>query len=253
MKHLIFPALFIILISCNNTATEELIEPEVIDQAELSDEELIKRNVESRLSIKGNEDYSLTIYEGNLNGDENPDKVIAVNLLDRALKEAIESGNVVKRAELGYMGKFNYLFFMDGQTKEISEPIAVASSPHAKLSVQFANIRSEAYQDVMVDFRVRNSCFRRFYTLINNQPRQTFEMKIFDGLGTPTTEAYYAKFEPGSYSLAKDIVVYKGLLEEMTFEDPMGIYKAQPEIEQTKEFERRWFFNDHERKYFTEK
>lgn len=253
MKHLIFPALLLLIISCTESVPEDLVEPEVIDQTQLSDEELIKRNVESRLSIKGNEDYSLNVFEGKINGDETPDKVITVNLLDRALKEAIESGNVVKRAELGYMGSYNYLFFMDGDTKEITEPIAVASSPHAKLNVHFENVRTDAYQDIMVDFRVRNSCFRRFYTMINNQPRQTFEMKIFDGLGTSITEAYYPRFEKGSYSLAKDIVVYKGILEDMTFDDPMGIYSANPEIKETNVVERRWFYNDHERKYFTEK
>lgn len=253
MKHVIFLACLIALFSCKEQSTETDNDLVKVEDVVLSDAELIKRHIESRLSIAGNEDYSISEFEEKINGDDIADKVITVNLLDRALKEAIESGNVVKRAELGYMGNFNYVFFMDGQSKEITEPIAVPSSPHAKLKVEFAHIRSEAYKDIMVDFRIRNSCFRRFYTIINDQPRQTFEMKLFDGLGTPNTEAYFVEFEPGSYSLAKDILVYNGILENMTFEDPMAVYKADPKIEETKVLDRRWFFNDHERKYFTEK
>lgn len=254
MKHLFALLSIMFLISCSEK--QDIVDEPTNDlekTTQLSDEELIKRQVESRLGIHGNEDYSLSVYEENLNGDEDLDKVITVNLLDRALKEAIESGNVVKRAEIGYMGNYNFLFFMDGKTKSITEPIAVPSSPHAKLKVQFENIRTEAYKDVLIDFRIRNSSFRRFYTMINNLPRQTFEMKIFDGLGTPETEAYFSKYETGSYSLAKDIVVYKGILEDMQFDDPMAIYSAEPIIKETEIVDRKWFYNDHERKYFTNK
>lgn len=220
---------------------------------ELSAEQFIIRHIESKLSIPATEKYSYKIYREELTGDDSLDYIVTVNLLDRAINEAIESGKVAKRAEIGYIGNFNYVFFMNGNNRSISSAIPVPSSPHAELRVTFDHIRSEAYKDVMVDFRIRNACYRRFFTVLRELPRQTFETKIFDGLGTSEAEAFAIGFEPGSYSLARDIIVYKAKIEDVEIDDPNAIYSIDPEIIKTDIVDRRWFFNGHELKYFTEK
>lgn len=214
-------------------------------------EELIVRHIEGSLRIPRTEKYKFQTFEADLNGDDSLDIIITVNQLDKAINEAIENGKTAKQAELGYIGNFNHIFYMDGRSKHISGPIPVPSSPHAQLQISFENIRSVAYRDILVDFRIRNSCFRRFFTIHNNNLQQTFEQKLFDGLGSDANEAYTIKYEKGSYSLAKDIVIYKGSLEKVTIHNPMDVYQLNPSIQETDELERRWFFNDNTLKYYT--
>ncbi len=243
----------LILFACTETPPEEeaVENPEQVE--ELDDEEFLRRYMTSKLGIPATEKYTFKIYQEKLDGDEVPDYVATINRLDFALNEAIENGNVAKRAEVGYMGTYNYVVYMNGASRALSAVIPVPSSPHAQLRVRFEKIRSEAYSDILVDFRIRNSGWTRFFTVIRDQPMQTFEMKTFDGLGTTEKEAFTVEYEKGSYSLAKDIVVYKATLEDMEFDDPLSVYTADPEITPTQVLDRRWFFHDQAGKYYTEK
>lgn len=241
------------LFSCGEKPMEDEEKRATEEVENLSDEEFLRRYITSNLSIPATEKFDFKIYQENLNGDDVPDYIVTVNRLDFALNEAIEKGNVVKRAELGYMGTYNFVLYMNGATRGLSSIIPVPSSPHAQLRVRFEKIRSEAYFDVLVDFRIRNSGWTRFFTVMRDQPMQTFEMKTWDGLGTNESEAYSVTYTPGSYSLAKDIVVYKAELGDLEISDPMEIYTVDPEITPTKTIDRRWFFHDQAGKYYTEK
>ena len=255
MKYVYFILTALLIAGCNDSPEETGSDKTNGEDsvAEMTTDELIVRKIESALSIPATENYTYKVYREHLNGDDSLDYIISVNRLEKALNDAIESGQVAKRAEIGYMGNFNYFFYMDGSSKAMTTPIPVPSSPHAELRVTFDNIVTEGYKDVMVDFRIRNSCFRRFYTVVGETPRQDFEMKIYDGLGTDDREAYVMEYEPGTYSLAKDILIYKANLEAIEITDPMEVYSLDPEITKTDVLDRRWFFNGNETKYFTEK
>ena len=255
MQYKLLIGLFLFTISCTEPEKKE---SEFFDNIEnkapeyKSIEDKIVRHIESSLRIPRTEKYTYTVYKSNLNGDDSLDYVITVNRLEFALQEAIVSENVAKRAEMGYMGNYNYYFYMDGLSKDISTAIAVPSSPYAELEVTFQTIKTEAYNDFIIDFRIRNSKFRRFYTIINNIPRQTFEAKIFDGLGENSVEAYAIELVPGSFSLAKDILVYKANIENVTINSVNDVYSIQPKITSTGKLDRRWYFSDPKNKYFTE-
>lgn len=255
MKYTFFIGLFIFGLSCSEPEKKESnFFDEIKNKAPeyKSIEEKIIRHIEGSLSIPGTEKYTYTIYKENLNGDDSLDYVITVNRLEFALQEAIESNNVAKRAEMGYMGNYNYYFYMDGLSKEISPAIAVPSSPYAELEVTFEHIKTEAYYDFMVDFRIRNSKFRRFYTVLKNLPQQTFEAKIFDRLGETNPEAFVIDYEPGSFSLAKNILVYKATLENVTINSVNDVYSINPKTTSTGKLDRKWYFSDPKNKYFTE-
>jgi len=255
MQYKLLIGLFLLTISCTEPEKKESDFFDNIENKEpeyKSIEEKITRHIEGSLRIPGTEKYSYTIFKDELNGDDSLDYIITVNRLEFALQEAIESGKVAKRAEMGYMGNYNYYFYMDGLTKEISSAIAVPSSPYAQLEVDFQNIKTEAYKDFTVDFRIRNSKFRRFYTIVNNIPHQTFEAKIFDGLGDKATEAYVVKYAPGSFNLSKDILIYKGTLENITINSVNEVYSIHPEITTSEILERKWYFSEAKNKYFTE-
>lgn len=216
-------------------------------------EEMIVRQVEANLTIPANEKYSYKIYSEELNGDDSLDYIVTVNRLDFALNKAIQKGNIAQRAAMGYVGNYNFIFYMDGATKEITQSIPVPSSPHGKLTVSFENIKTEAYKDILVDFRIRNSKFRRYFSVVNKIPLQTFETLVFDGLGTDEKRAFHIEYGPGSFSLSKDILVYKADLEEVEVKSPNDAYDINPKITSTGELERLWFFNDYQNKYFTQK
>lgn len=255
MRSKLLFGLFLVLFSCTEPVKKESEFFDLIENKEpefKTVEEKIIRHIEGNLGIPRTEKYNFAIHKSNLNGDDSLDYIITVNRLEFALDEAIRSGNVAKRAEMGYMGNFNYYFYMDGLTKEISTAIPVPSSPYAELEVNFNPIKTDAYNDFTVDFRIRNSKFRRFYTIINSLPRQTFETKIFDGLGESETEAYIVKYEPGTFTLAKDIVIFKGKLAHVKVNSPNEVYDINPEISETGVLDRRWYFSDAQNKYFTE-
>ncbi len=249
---LLFP-LFILsfLFACSEetekkTTVEEPIVIETLDQK-------IAHHIEASLQIPATEQYTFETFSAQLNTDDSLDMIITVNLLDRAMEKALKSNNLATRVESGYLGRYNFLFFYDGATQKISTEIPVPSSAMAKLNVQFKHIRSEAYYDVLVSYKLENASFTRFFTIINRLPKEIFEMMNYDGLGDIESEAYFVKYDDGSYSLAKDILIYKGKLEQIKFNDPKRIYDYEPNIEETDVLERKWFFNDNDLKYYTMK
>lgn len=210
-----------------------------------------RRHVESRLGINGTEKYSIQIFRENLDGDQKTDAIITVNRLEFAKKEAAESKNPVKHAELGFMGNYNYLFYYDGGLDEISPEIVVPSSPNALLKVQFESIASQNYKDILVDYRVLNASFRNFYTVIEHTPRHVFQWKVFDGLNKPEKEAYHFTYGEGTLGPQKDIIIMKAQMK-----DPgkvKDMYTFEPELTPTSEEIYRFFYYPKEGKYMSKK
>lgn len=246
-----FLALSLCFTSCNSNSTENQLnpdEPEVQVKAG-SLEDIIERHIESNLEIPGTEDYSFKIHKEHLDGDEKMDAIITVNRLQFALDEAAKSDNSAKRAEFGFMGNYNYIFFYDGGLDKISPQIAIPSTPQSELKVSFENVSSDAYKDIIVDFRVRNSSFKDFYTVYNHTPRRIFQWKNFDGLGDKISEAFTFKIEDGAVGLQKDILVMKA-----TIDQPKGkvdLYTYYPNLIESNELVHRFFYNEKMGKYVT--
>ena len=246
---LIIPLFF----SCSEP-TEET--KKVINESELPDEKgdlntYAKRHIESQLRIPSNEKYELKVYKENLDGDDKQDAIITVNRLDFAINEAANSANPAKRAEIGYMGNFNFFFYYDGAKDLISPPIVIASSPLLPLKISFENISSESYKDILIDFRIRNSSFKDFFTVINHTPRRVFEFRNFDGLGTTKSECYSFQYATGSYSAFKDIQVMKGNLGSIPKDADLNTF--EPGITPTNELLYTFFYVPQEGKYMTKR
>lgn len=257
--YFLFAASFLVACTSEETIDETVDETTQTEQPvkdsgpKLSKEESLVRHIEASLEIPATEKYDYEIFKEDCNGDGQIDWVVTVNLLDRAINEAIESERVAKRAAMGYMGRYNYIVYVDGISESMTAPLVIPSSPHAALKVSFENITSDGKKDIMVDYRIRNSGFREFLSVVNNVPKRILQLKIFDGVGSVTPEAYHVEFAPGSFSLAKDIIVYKGTFENREFEDPLAVYDFTPEITSTNELERKWFYGEQMKKYFTQK
>lgn len=253
MKYLYYSIILLIAFSCNSDNPSDTKNKNDVSVAIETTEQRITRHIEANLKIPATEKYSYEIFKGEINGDDSIDYIIAVNRLDYAINEAIDRGRMAKSASSGFMGSFNFIFYMNGDTKNISNAITVPSSAKGKLKVSFENIRSEAYKDIMVDFKLDNASFRRFFALYDERIREIFDIMVYDGLGDIENHAISIEFSQGSYSLVKDILIYTGELEKVKFDDPEKVYSYYPEIKKTDLLERRWFFNPKQRKYYTKK
>ena len=214
-------------------------------------EQMVERHIKSCLSIPATEHFSYKIYKEQLDGDDKLDAIIAVNRLEYALLEAEKAPNSAKQAEIGFTGNYNYVFYYDGERNQISPPIMISSSPHSKLTVKFENLFSEGFKDIIVDYKIRNSAFRDVFTVTNHVPMQVFQWKIYDRLGEKDPEATYFEYGEGSYSLAKDILIYNGTLENA--DQGKDIYNFEPKISKKGNLLYRFFYYDQLGKYCIKK
>jgi hypothetical protein len=255
MKYVwIFSVIFVF--GCGQTAESD---PAEIDKKEvdsgdpyegLSMKEAVELHIRRELSIAANEPIEYQIYQEKCDDDDSSDAVIAVNLFSKAMDEAMKSGKVAKYAETGFMGKFNYIIYRDGMTGAFSPAMPVPSSAKGKLAVSFEAILSDGQRDILVDYRIRNACYRNIYTVKNSRPLQVHQVKLFDGMGDRNMEVYVVAYEKGEISNAKDVVLYKGTSTNPTFKSPDEVYNYVPKITKTNEVHERWFFNPSDMKYY---
>jgi hypothetical protein len=249
----------LVLVGC--TPNEKLDTPnDFKDETELGDpfeglsmKDAVELHIRRQLAISVDEPIDYQIYQEDCDGDDSLDAVITVNLLDRAIDEAIQSGKVAKKAAIGFMGNYNYIIYRDGFTGEFSSAQAIASSPKAKLKITFEYIRSENQKDILVDYRILNAAYRNFFTVTNAHPLRINQVKLFDGIGTKDAVVYALEYETGLISTSKDIVAYEGTFTNPTFTNPDDVYLFEPEVSKTQTVHERWFFNPQDRKYYLKK
>ncbi len=244
----VFP---ILLFSCeNNEKPKNIISEDELPDKPQSLAAFAKRHVESTLKIGPSEKYQLKIYKANIDGDDKLDAIIAVNRLQFAINEAALTEYPAKRAEVAYMGNFNYIFYFDGGLDLISPPIAIPSSPLLPLKVSFENVSSSDYLDIIVDFRIRTASYRDYYFVKNHSPTRIFQWKNFDGLGTSDAVAFSFSYEPGKVNAAKNIVIHKAKIGLIPIDADLNTYV--PEITKTTNLERIFFYLPSQGKYVTE-
>lgn len=237
--------------------TESSVEKEPLTEVEIDEtqflplEERAKRHAEHELSIPTTEKYKIKIYKSQLNNDDKEDAIITVNRLDYALKEAAKSENPAQRADIEFMGSYNYYFMYDGAQNKLSKLIPVPSTPQKELKISFENITSPIYKDFIIEFRIRNSCFLDFYTIENGGAQRIFYWKKFDGLGDKINESYNISYKDGSFTGRKDILIHKSKFKSLPEKiDPLTF---DPEIEASKKVDYLFFYHPQAKKYMTKK
>ena len=233
----------------DNESNHPLNEKVSDDDPSLPFNERLKQYIERQLNTKPGENYTIKVYEENLNDDNKKDVVITVNRLEYALKSAEEKNLVTKSQVMGFFGNHNYMFYYSSKTNKFSSPFIIASSPQRELNISFENISSDNYKDIVVDYAIRNSQFRKFYLMLDDAPIYSFQWKIYDGWGTNQLEAYCFEYGKGSYSAVKDIIIKKATMKNIAKEDDYNT--IEPEINCTDELVKRFFFNTQDRKYYT--
>jgi hypothetical protein len=210
-----------------------------------------KRHVEAQLQIPVTEQYGLKIFKAHLDSDGKEDAIIAVNRLEHALEGAAKNPNSAKMAEIGFVGNHNLLFFYDGGLDQISPAIAVPSSPYVPLEIQFAPITAPNYQDIMVTYRIRNSGYRAFFTVLNHTPTRFFEWPEFDEIGTPRAKGFAFQFTESSLQPRRNIQIYAAKIE---LEDTVkNFFVARPKLLRTPTLLHEFFYLPAKQTYVTKK
>lgn len=213
--------------------------------------ERLIRHAESQLNIPATEKYTFKIYEEHLNDDGILDGIITINRFEHAQAKAIENNTVSKSAELDFWGNYNTLFYYDSELDKITPPIHITSSANRPLKLNFVQLSSATHKDLILDYPIRNSIFRRYYLMQNHAPVYALQWKLYDGLGTNETEAFCFGYDNGSISSVKDIIVFKGDLEKISPE--VDYSKIDPKIECSQDVVHRFFYNPKDNKYYTQK
>ena len=239
--------------SCNEEKDRKEVAEDELPTNHLDLNVYAKNHIESELRISVNEKYTLSIHKENLDGDDKIDAIILVNRYEYALEEAAKSVNPAKQAELGFMGNYNYFFYFDGALNLISPPLASPSSPMLPLKVSFENISSASYKDALIDFRIRNSSYKDFYTVANHTPRKIFQWKNFDSLGTANATCFVFNYALGSYSESKDILIRKGSLGTIPKNADLFIYEPTIPAAKKQETLFKFFYLPKTGKYVTKK
>lgn len=213
-----------VITSCESNTSKDLENKENKSiKTELSREDQIARAVESKLNINAAEKYDIQIVEEYINRDTLKDALILVNRKDWAHKRAKQQGNESFMNKTGFVGPFNHVFVQLGGEKDLLSSPPVGSSANHPLEHHFLQLTSLAQNDFYVDYRVRNSMYRNYYTVRDKQLYLTFNCPVYDSIGSPEPRAYAIKHEESSVRIAKDISMYEGKIvgyDHTTIEDP---------------------------------
>lgn len=208
-----------------------------------------RKDAMAKLKIPANEKFDFKIYYEEINSDTIKDAIITINRMQFAMDEAIRTGKQAKMAEIGFMGSYNFFIYYDGATDQFSVPIPVPSTPGRPLDVSFANVLSDTRKDVVIDYRIRNSGWRSYFSVFDETDLAlVFQWKQFDKAGEDKPEALLHQFVESETSLTKDIYIYESQIDGYNKE--IGdIYAYTPSITKAGKLLMRFTFDPRFRKY----
>lgn len=251
---ILFSALLSVLfVQCSNNNNENQAEPKQEKAEKPAKKEAFdkryKSEIESKLKIGAKEKYSYHVYKAFINADSIEDAIITVNRMQFAEDEAIKSGKTAKAVEMGYVGTYNYFFYYDGAIDQISEPITVPSSPGRELDVSFASITSPDKQDIIIDYRIRNSGWRSYFTsTTEGHLSLMFQWKWFDYIGETVPEALNHVLELSPEGRYQDISIYQSAIDGYST-DIEDVYAYVPKITKKGALMYRFFYDPAVSKY----
>jgi len=218
----------------------------------LSFEEKIRREIEVKLGIKGNETYDFQLFKSHLNRDTLIDVVVLVNREQFALEEAKKEKKEKFLEYMGYTGPHNHVFVQLGNSDQLIQAPPVGSSIFHPLSIEFETITMPGQNDFFVSYRSRNSLFRNYYTIRSEKIFLTFNCPEFDLIGEKEPEVYSIQHTESTVRTAKDIALYFGKIIDYSPSKIEDINSYTPkEILSTDELFVYFIFDEKSKKYKT--
>ena len=177
-------------------------------------ESWIKRQVEAKLQIPATEVYDLEIHPALLDRDTIQDAVILVNRRAYAYQVASSDGNTRFEELVGFTGPYNHVFTHMGGAKEIKQAPPVGSSADFPLTVFFETISNPSQTDFFVEYRIRSSVNRNYYTIDDGRVVLTFSCPLYDFEDPQNPTIYDIRHLDSEVRLSKDIGLYHAKVKD---------------------------------------
>jgi hypothetical protein len=239
------------LAACGNNEVENTVLETTTPPNELNVDfdQRARREVEAKLQIPVTEKYTFNVYKEFINADTIQDAIITVNRMEFAISDAIKKNKQAKMAEIGFMGNYNFFFYYDGATDQFSVPLPVPSSPGRPLEVSFKNMVSDLTKDVIIDYRIRNSGWRSYFSVLNETDLTlVFQWKLFDYAGEEKPEALLHILEASREHSGKDILIYNSEIDHYS-QNIGDMYQYVPSITKPNKLAYRFYFEPKFGKY----
>ncbi|PHR46610.1 MAG: hypothetical protein COA32_10730 [Fluviicola sp.] len=208
-----FPLVFLILALFHTSCKSEVSESKISKkekETNLSFEERAKRAVEAELKINASEKYNIQIHKAKIDRDTLEDAIILVNRKQWAFERAKKNDNYDFLKRIGFTGPYNNVFVYLGKYDKFISTPNVGSSAEYPLELDFEVITTPSQKDFYVDYRIKNSVHRNYYTVRNDRVFLTFNCPVYDSIGEPNPEVYAIQHRDSPVRLAKDIALYYG-------------------------------------------
>lgn len=245
-------SIFIISTSCSSEETggNEINNDEI--EESLTEEEKIIRQVEGVLGISATENYDIQIQFKHIDQDTLKDAVILVNRKEYGHQKVKENNTERFFESNGYTGLYNFVFLKLGGSDKLISTTPVGSNVNYPLTVEFLELTSKAHQDFIVEYRIRNSLHRNYYTVRNDKMFLTFSCPVFDSIGEPKPRVYDIEHTTSEVRIAKDIALYEGRIVDYNVDDIEDINAYTPkDIVRDGELYVFFIFDDKKMKYVT--
>lgn len=240
------------LFSCSNPNPETTEKVESEKNSSLSWEEQITRQIESQLSINAQEEYDIQFYYSHLNPDTLKDAIVLVNRREYAIEHVRKNGTESFFERMGYSAPQNYVFVVLGGGDKLISPQPIGSNINYPLTIEFLKLTSSAQNDFYVEYRVKNSLFRNYYTLSRGGLDLIFSCPVFDGIGEEEPTAYSIEHKSSPLRIAKDIAMYQGKIKHYNLSEIEDVNTYTPsEIEKTDSLVVYFIYDENKKKYIT--
>lgn len=190
--------------------SDQVVKIEKVKKPQLTFEERAKRAVEADLKINATEKYDIQIHKSYIDRDTLEDAVILVNRKQWAFDRIKKNNNEDFAKKTGYTGPYNNVFVYLGKYDKFISTPTIGSSAEYPLEMNFEVITNPSQKDFYVNYRIRNSMKRNYYTVRNDRVLLTFNCPVFDSIGDPEPQVYSIQHQESSVRLAKDVVLYEG-------------------------------------------
>jgi hypothetical protein len=244
--------LFSAACSSGNSENDNKLASEKTEEESLTEEEKIIRQVENILEITAAENYDIQIQYKHIDPDTLKDALILVNRKEYGHQKAKNNNTERFFEKTGHTGLYNFVFLKLGGSDKIISTTPVGSNADYPLTVRFLELTSKAHKDFVVEYRIRNSVHRNYYTVRNDKMFLTFSCPVFDGVGSPNPRVYDIQHPTSEVRIAKDIAMYEGKIVDYNIEEIENINEYTPkEIIRDGDLYVYFIFDDKKMKYVT--
>lgn len=248
----VFCFLIVAIQGCSSDKNKDLSQTKVDAKNNLTDKDQLIRKIENELDISAAEKYDIQIFPEYINPDTLEDKLILVNRKQFAYKHAESTHSEHFFNETGHTGSYNYVFVKLGGDNKLLSTTSVGSNVDYPLNAEFLVLTSRAFKDFYVDYRIKNSLQRNYYTIRNKSIYLTFSCPVFDSIGSKNPVAYDIEHMVSPVRISKDIVLNKGKFIDYNPNKIKNTYDFEPkDIISTGELFAYFIFDNERMKYVT--